>query len=153
MFVLPVLSEVPVAFAVASTPFSARTPTEPPAVIVRSEGIRAMVWMVTQLTVTAAPSPTPSDFWPPCDCAVLLPLLTCGEDFGSEMLLPWVAGVLSTWLCACSSEFEPPAVDVDLPDALASAVAVAAVTVWATKVIEPAASGEGRVSAGGGRGA
>ncbi len=102
MFVLLSLSTVPVALAVAEVPFSARTPTAPPATRTSPVGISATVLMVIQLTVTAAPTPTPSPPWPPCELALpfapdtwLLELLPLPGRLRPD--LPLVAGVPLSW--------------------------------------------------------
>ena len=92
---------MPVALATASVSFDARTAKTPVTSTVSSGASVAVETTVTQLTETAAPTPTPSLDWPDCPLAWPLPLETLPLALGRVEADPLVAGVPLSCSCAC----------------------------------------------------
>ena len=100
---------VPVAFAIPSAEFVARTMTAPLVpVIERLFPTEAELERVTTLIAIAAATPTPLLPWPDSELEVLLELDVWSLAFGTEPVVPLEFGLSCTWRSASVSALSPP---------------------------------------------
>ena len=101
---------VPVALAIPSVEFVARTITAPlvPVIDRFAPTRRRVRRVVTTLIAIAAATPTPLPPWPDSELEVLLPVVVCSFAFGTELVWPLEFGLSCTWRSDSLSASLPP---------------------------------------------